>query len=258
MYNTGVNSITRARRIGLIICLAALLCPLMRAATPPISSLSYGRQIAPIFALHCAGCHGLSNPSSNLQVTRFASLRAGGNIGDEIVPGHPEQSILLDFLEGKRGPRQRMPQNSRPLTRAQIASVREWIKEGARNDNAEEPCFDLQISKIQATSGESIQIRSRITVSALIILSVRDPQSGRELFVDEGSIESPKEAANLAEPGQWISRTLVKEAVWPPFITLNLRIQYATVTPNDSVLIAATHAASQSTSKLLRSVCRPL
>src|SRR4051812_29496074 len=78
--------------------------------------VSYGRQIAPLFALYCAGCHGLSNPSSGFRVTRFAALQTGGNMGDDIVPGHPEKSVLMDLIEGKRGPRQRMPQNSAPLT----------------------------------------------------------------------------------------------------------------------------------------------
>jgi|tagenome__1003787_1003787.scaffolds.fasta_scaffold20988214_4 hypothetical protein len=207
-----------------------------------------------MLALHCAGCHGISNPSSNLQVTRFASLRAGGNIGDEIVPDHPEKSILLDFVEGKRGPRQRMPQNSRPLSPAQIAWIRQWIQEGARNDNAEGPCFDLQITSVPAGNGEPIQVRSRITVSAFITLSLRDPHSGRVLFVDEGSIKSPKEAGNLAAPAEWFARTLIPEQGWPSSVSVEMRIQYAAAVPSGSVLTAA----RKTTSKLLRSVCQPL
>lgn len=207
-----------------------------------------------MFALHCAGCHGLSNPSSNLRVTRFASLRAGGNVGDEIVPGHPDKSVLLDFLEGKRGPGQRMPQNSGPLSPAQIASVRQWIKEGAENDNAVAPCFDLRISSVPAASGKPIQIQSRITASALTMLRVRDPHSGRELFADEASVNWPKEAGNVAAPGEWFSRTLTVEQGWPSSVSVEVRIQYASATPSGSAL----RAAGQSTSKLLRSICQPL
>jgi mono/diheme cytochrome c family protein len=248
-----VNFITRVAGIGLIICLPLVLDSVPRTA-PAATLVSYGRQIAPILALHCAGCHGLSNPSSNLQVTRFASLRAGGNIGDEIVPGYPEKSILLDFIEGKRGPRQRMPQNARALSPAQIASIRQWIREGAINDNAEGPCFDLRLGSVPASSGKPFQVRSRIAVPALLILSVRDPKSGRELFVDEGSVNSPKEAGNLAGPGEWFSRTLIGEQGWPSSVSVEVRIQYAPSTPNGSVL----DAEGQNTSKLLRSVCRPL
>lgn len=237
--------------IGLII----LVGP---AKSQPAGVVSYGREIAPIFALHCVGCHGRSNPSSNLQVTRFDSLRAGGNIGDEIVAGHPESSILLDFLEGRRGPRQRMPQNSEPLSQTQINLIREWIKEGARNDEAEGTCFDLQIPEVQGEGGERIQIRYRVTEPALTILSVRDPESGRELFVDDGSVKSPKEAANLAAPGEWIARPVTREEGWPSRLALNLRIQYASAVPNGSVLAAVTKGKERKTEKLIRSSCLPL
>jgi mono/diheme cytochrome c family protein len=243
-------------RIGLIIWIVRSPAP---AIAPAASPISYGRQIAPLFAFHCVGCHGVSNPSSNLRVTQFAALRAGGDIGDEIVPGHPEKSILMDFIEGKRGPRQRMPQNSRPLSPGQIAVIRRWISEGAEKDNAEAPCFDLQIGRVPASSSEPIQIRARITTSAFVIMSVRDPLSGRELYVDDGSIKTPREAANLARPGEWISRALTREGDWPSVISLSLRIQYASAVPRDSVLIASTHqGGEQRTSKLLRTVCGPL
>lgn len=233
-----------------------MMCPpTPMVAAPPVS---YGRQIAPIFAFHCAGCHGLSNPSSNLRVTRFASLRAGGDVGDEIVPGHPKRSVLMDFIEGKRGPGQRMPQNSSPLSPQQIALIGRWISEGAENDNAEAPCFDLLIRRVPLTSSEPVQIRARITAASLVIMTVRDSLSGRELYVDEGSVKLPREAANMAKPGEWISRKLTREEDWPSSISLDLRMQYASAIPRDSVLIAATHGHEQRTSNLLRSVCGPL
>jgi hypothetical protein len=173
------------------------------------------------------------------------------------VPSHPERSVLLDFIEGKRGPGQRMPQNSNPLSSAQIALVRQWINEGAENDGATSPCFDLRIPRVTAAKNQPIQIRTRITVPALVIISVRDAGSGRELFVDEGSVSFPKEAANIA-PGEWNSRTLSREQDWPASVSLNLRLQYPSGVPNGSVLIAETGGVEQSTSKLSRSVCAPL
>ena len=248
----------RVAGIGLIISHLCVWTPQVPAKAPPPRLVSYGRQVAPIFALYCTGCHGPTNPSSSLQVTRFASLRAGGNLGDEIVPGHPEASILLDFLEGRRGPRQRMPQNSEPLSPIQIELIREWIKEGARNDEAEGPCFDLQIPEVQASRDGQVQIRYRVTEPALTILSVRDPGSGRELFVDEGSVKFPKEAANVAAPGEWITRTLAREEGWPSRLAFDLRIQYASAVPSGSVLIAVTGGKGQSTEILVQSLCGPL
>jgi hypothetical protein len=253
-----VNFTTQAGRIGLIIALGAVVLRLPRAsASLRGHQVSYGHQVAPIFAFHCAGCHGLSNPSSNLRVTQFEALRAGGDIGGEIVPGHPEQSVLMDFIEGKRGPRQRMPQNSPPLSPAQIAIIRQWIEEGAENDGATGNCFDLRIPRIGSFGDEPIQVRARIAKPALVIMSVRNPVSMRELYVEEGSINSPRDASNVGAPGEWISRTLTREQNWPSSLWLNLRIQYAGDVPRDSVLIAQARD-EQSTSKLLRSACAPL
>lgn len=211
-----------------------------------------------MFALHCAGCHGLSNPSSNLRVTRFEALRAGGDIGGEIVAGHPDESVLMDFIEGKRGPRQRMPQNSPPLSPPQIAVIRQWIQEGAENDGATGACFDLRIPRVLISKDEPVQIRARITRPALVIISLGDPVSKRDLYVDEASINLPRDASNAAAPGEWLSRTLTSQQDWPPSVSVNVRIQYAAGVPEDSTLIARTRGEPQSTSNLLRSVCAPL
>lgn len=231
---------------------------LVPAIPVPGSHISYGRQIAPLFALHCAGCHGISNPSSNLRLTQFQSLEAGGNIGEEIVPGHPEESILMDFIEGKRGPRHRMPQNARPLSPAEIDSVRQWISEGAENDKAEGPCFDLKVGHVPAASSAPIHIRARITGAGFMTLTVLDPRSGRDLYRDEGSIKSPREVPDLAAPGEWISQILRGERGWPSSIAVNLRIQYAVAVPTGSALIVTADGTEQSTSEVLSSSCGPL
>ena len=253
-----MNFITQATRIGLIIPLLSISGPLSGASASEGAKVSYGRQVAPIFAMHCAGCHGLSNPSSDLRVTRFETLRAGGDIGGEIVPGRPEQSVLMDFIEGKRGPRQRMPQNSPPLSPPQIAVIRQWIQEGAENDGATGACFDLRLPRVPLEKNEAVEIRARIAKPALAIIGLRDPVSKRDLYVDEASINSPRDASNAAAPGEWLSRTLSTQQGWPPSVSVNLRIQYAAGVPEDSILIARTRVEQLSTSKLLRSDCGPL
>ena len=232
--------------------------PLSGASASEGAKVSYGRQVAPIFAMHCAGCHGLSNPSSDLRVTRFEALRAGGDIGGEIVPGHPEQSVLMYFIEGKRGPRQRMPQNSPPLSAGQIAVIRQWIQEGAKNDGATGACFDLRLPRVPLGNNEAIEIRARIAKPALAIISLRDPVSKRDLYVDEASVNSPQDASNAAAPGEWITRSLTRERDWPGSASMDVRIHYATGVPDGSVLIARERGGAQSTSKLLRSDCGPL
>jgi hypothetical protein len=211
--------------------------------------VSYGRQIAPLFALYCTGCHGLSNPSSGFRVTRFAALQTGGNMGDDIVPGHPEASVLMDFMEGKRGPRQRMPQDSAPLTSAQIELVRRWIQEGATNDGIELPCFELRIPNVALSSSAPLEVSARIAAPAFLTLALSPT-----LYREEASVNAPKERANIAAPGEWIHWRLNREQGWPSSVEVTLRIQYSTGPLDGTVLTAG----DRSTRELVRMSCPPL
>jgi hypothetical protein len=226
-----------------------------RSALPAQASVSYGRQIAPLFALYCTGCHGLSNPSSNFGVTQFAALRAGGDIGDDIVPGHPEASALMEFIEGKRGPRQRMPPDSTPLAAAQIALIRRWISEGAQNDEAESPCYELRITGLSP----SLEVSARISVPAFLTLTLESPPPSRTLYQEEASVNAPRERANIAAPGEWIHWKLVREQDWPSSVTVLLRIHYATGRLDGSVLTVRTAGrGEQAARSLIRTSCPPL
>ncbi len=60
-----------------------------------------------------------------LDLTRRASALTGGETGAAIVPGQPEDSLLIDKVaEGE------MPPNG-PLSKEQVAVVRAWIESGA-------------------------------------------------------------------------------------------------------------------------------
>ena len=91
-----------------------------------------------------------------------------------------------------------------------------------------------------------------------MILTLRDPRSGRDVYREEGSIKSPREAPDVAGPGEWMSRTLTGEPGWPSSVTVNVRIQYASAVPAGSALIVKRGGQNQSTSKLVHSSCGPL
>ena len=90
----------------------------------------------------------------------------GGNLGKVIVPGDPDRSLLIHFLEGRRGENHRMPKDSRPLSPAQIDMIRRWIAEGARNDDLPSnvykvklPAVAMRQPKSRASSAGSIRMR---------------------------------------------------------------------------------------------------
>jgi mono/diheme cytochrome c family protein len=236
---------------------ALLLASLPCSLGAQTHAVSYSRQIAPILALHCTACHGLSNPSSGFRVTRFDTLMRGGRLGDEIIPGDPARSVLVQFLEGRRGPEQRMPQGAPPLSAAQIGLIRQWIAEGAHNDRVPSPCYELRLSRVPLSIGIPLEIACQIPRPAFLTLYLRDPQSHSDLYVEEASLNSPPDRANIGAPGKWIRWRIARERAWPPDATLTLRIQYAAAPLTGAVLTAHARRFTRRTSQLHPLTCVP-
>lgn len=99
-----------------------------------LAAVSYSREIAPLLWKHCGACHGErhSVPRGDFSVVTYKDLMQGGGLTQTIIPGDPERSLLVHFIEGRRGKMFRMPLDAPPLTRAQIDLIRRWIAEGAK------------------------------------------------------------------------------------------------------------------------------
>ncbi len=117
-------------------CIAIVLAatPFFQAAAwcaEPVAPVDFAKQIQPLFARHCAECHGEKNQQSGLRVDRGSLLVKGGDRGASVVPGKSGESILYQALLGKQDIT-RMPQDKPPLADDEIALVKRWIDEGAK------------------------------------------------------------------------------------------------------------------------------
>jgi mono/diheme cytochrome c family protein len=101
-----------------------------------LAAVSYRREIAPLLVKHCAACHGdrRSVPRGDFSVTTYEDLMLGGGLTQTIIPGDPDRSLIVHFIEGRRGENHRMPLDAPPLKREQIDLIRRWIAEGAKSD----------------------------------------------------------------------------------------------------------------------------
>jgi Protein of unknown function (DUF1549)/Protein of unknown function (DUF1553)/Planctomycete cytochrome C len=105
--------------------------PSATAATPGVS---FAHQIHPILELRCYECHDAPDPENHLNLTTVGGMLAGGEkAGPAVVPGKPDRSPILEYLTGARHPQ--MPKKRKPLSDDQIALIRTWIAEGARDDS---------------------------------------------------------------------------------------------------------------------------
>ena len=54
--------------------------------------------------------------------------------GAIVVAGEPVRSNLIVLIEGRADPSLRMPHSERPLLKPQIQIIRDWVRQGAKDN----------------------------------------------------------------------------------------------------------------------------
>ncbi len=99
-------------------------------------SISYNDHIQPIFDASCVSCHNVSARSGVNMVDYEAVMNSVGELYDTliVIPGKPDESPLVDKIENEEPEYgDRMPPGT-PLTDEEIAAIRQWIEEGAKEE----------------------------------------------------------------------------------------------------------------------------
>ncbi|MGE0131538.1 MAG: PSD1 and planctomycete cytochrome C domain-containing protein [Blastocatellales bacterium] len=92
--------------------------------------VSFDRDIRPIFAARCVGCHGEKKQSGGLRLDARAFAMRGGQSGPVIVAGKGAESRLYHRVATKHDD-ERMPPAGPRLTVAEVALLKSWIDAGA-------------------------------------------------------------------------------------------------------------------------------
>ncbi len=122
---------------ALVVALGLAVDPAPGADEPAAAPapVSYHTQIRPLLVEHCQGCHQPARQGGQLVLTDYASLRRGGESGEDAVnTAAPDQSPLLVQITPTDG-QAAMPKGRPPLAAEQIALVARWIAEGAVDDS---------------------------------------------------------------------------------------------------------------------------
>jgi len=109
-------------RFGVIA--VALLLPLAGGVSAAEPS-DFERDIGPLIARRCAGCHNATEHQGGLDLTARAALARGGESGPALVPEKPDDSLVWQRIAADE-----MPPKS-PLREGERLLIRAWIAAGA-------------------------------------------------------------------------------------------------------------------------------
>lgn len=126
----------RSLIISMVLCIAAcgsvetdeVMAPREPAISPSGSGgeASFGGTVQPILVEYCSMCHNAASPTGGLDVTSFEGIEAAG----VVMPGDPDGSVMLQYLEGDVMPPMGYPRPSDE----EIAAIRAWVTAGAANN----------------------------------------------------------------------------------------------------------------------------
>ena len=106
----------------------------------------FERDVLPIVTAKCLSCHG-DNSLVGLDLRTAASLSEGSHNGPVVVKGSAEESLLYKKIASRMMPPEAF---KRPLTEAEIETIRLWIEGGAVSDEAARIALsDEQVAKFQ-------------------------------------------------------------------------------------------------------------
>ena len=90
----------------------------------------YLEKIKPLLTQNCAVCHGVLKREAELRLDAGKFILKGSESGKIVVPGKPEESLLIHALKGIEDAT-RMPLERDPLSKEKIALIEKWIRQGA-------------------------------------------------------------------------------------------------------------------------------
>ncbi|AGA35278.1 hypothetical protein TVNIR_3648 [Thioalkalivibrio nitratireducens DSM 14787] len=129
------NPMPSALRLGLAAAGLMLAGATMVGCSDPV--VSFSAQVQPILDNRCVECHTPGErgyEESGLELASYESLMKGTRYGPVVEPGEPLISVLNQLVEGRADPSISMPHERHPLPASEIALLRDWVAQGAKDN----------------------------------------------------------------------------------------------------------------------------
>src|SRR5262245_27289047 len=120
------------RHFAILLLFLALAAARGRPTEPPPAEVTQ-HDVVPILLRRCAACHGLHRQEGGLDLRTKSAMLRGGKSGPGIVPGKPEESLVIQKVRsGQMPPRDRLVEVSvKPIEQAETEVLARWIAAGA-------------------------------------------------------------------------------------------------------------------------------
>ena len=130
--------------VPLLVPLVLLHGPLASAQEAiPIADLvrekpvDFAKEIYPLLKKNCIACHNSSSAKAKLNLESPKSILVGSSEGPVVIPGKPEESLLLQVASHREDPimpPEKNKSNALPLTSEELGLLKLWIAEGAKGE----------------------------------------------------------------------------------------------------------------------------
>lgn len=189
------------------LCVGLLPAAVSGAGLTAEQTTFFEKHIRPLLAQHCYQCHSADakNVKGGLRLDTAAHWQMGGDSGEVIVPGAPEESALFEAVTYENRDLQ-MPPKYR-LKDAEIASLKEWIAMGAPDPREGDGSVAVK---------ETIDIDAGRTFWAFQKVPENAGQGNIDEFIDAKLKSEGLEPVGLADRATLIRRTSFDLTGLPP------------------------------------------
>jgi mono/diheme cytochrome c family protein len=173
-------------RFATSLVLAALLLASRAASAADAGpELTYEQHVRPLLKAHCFQCHGEDGQrKGGLDLRLKRLIEAGGESGPALVPGKPDESLLVEKIRSGE-----MPPGDKKLSAAQIQTVVGWIASGAKTARPEPD---------QIGTGPEFTEEERSYWAFRAVCRPAMPQAGAEKPPDVSHVRTPIDSFLLA------------------------------------------------------------
>ena len=138
-----VLNLMENRRMKAVAALVLLVCSISKLSAQTAEQIEFFEsRIRPILAQECYACHSTATKNEGgLVLDSRAGWQAGGDNGEAIKPGNPNESLLIQAIKHEHEGL-RMPKQGGKLDDGAIADFERWIREGAADPRDGPPSKD--------------------------------------------------------------------------------------------------------------------